>query len=207
MRVAALTVAASLFAVLACQDLSTTPANSHLVPQSEGTYSGDNPPPPPIDSGAVGIADSEASDPTFANFNVTYMFNKVENSGWLKFDKDEFDNTSVDNSAAIRYSAGVYSGRGTIRINSTGGTYVIDLSKVNYTDGAVSFSDCAVETTSFTTDGRVGTCYDAVLTGAGVNFVDEKGTSTAASLTLRAAPKDTDSCSVERGDICTIDSQ
>jgi hypothetical protein len=183
MRVAALTVAASLFAVLACQDLSTTPANSDLVPQSEGTYSGDNPPPPPIDSGAVGI------------------------SGWLKFDKDEFDNTSVDNSAAIRYSAGVYSGRGTIRINSTGGTYVIDLSKVNYTDGAVSFSDCAVETTSFTTDGRVGTCYDAVLTGAGVNFVDEKGTSTAASLTLRAAPKDTDSCSVERGDICTIDSQ
>ena len=186
MRRAALTVAASLFAVLACQDLSTTPANSDLKPSDLGTYSGDNPPPPPIDSGAVGVADSPTSEATEASFNVTYMFNKVENSGWLKFKKDQFDTqVDIDNSAAVKMNGGVFSGKGTIQIIGSDRVLVINLAQVSY--GESSFGECTVGTPTATTDGASRGCYSVQISGA--KLVMNDGTTHDASLYLRAGPK------------------
>ena len=193
---AALAAVAGILFVAACQDTSTAPVMSAPT-QSPllGGISGDNPPPPPIDSGAVGTA--SGSTTTFQlSFNVTYFFNKPENSGWLKFKKDQFDtNVDIDNSAAIRLTNGVFSGRGTIMIIGPDRTLSIDLSKVT-SDGS-SFGECSITPT--TTDGTRTGCYNVAITGA--TFMTKDGATEPATVFLRAAPAKT--CDIT-ADACII---
>ena len=93
MRSVALAALTALLTVSACQDLGTNPTaniDATVGRAVDGGFSGGNPPPPPIDSGSVGLASTQdGSAPTFTvQFSVTYMLNKPENSGWLKFNRD-----------------------------------------------------------------------------------------------------------------------
>ena len=203
-RAALAALAATLF-LAACQDVTTTTASvvRDDYPAMLGGFSGDNPPPPPIDSGAVGTAQDTQNQSNFstAEFNVTYFLNKPENSGWLKFNRDAYDNTDVDNSAAIRMTAGVYSGKGVIRLFAEGGTFIIDLSKANF-DGT-SFQDCGATTPA--ADGA-GSCFTANLGGAGVTFKTKEGSIHQASVQLRPQFRRTDSCIGTSSEACIITS-
>ena len=146
----------------------------------------------------VGTASSSTSTTTF-QIAVTYFFNKPENSGWLKFKKDQFDTSvDIDNSAAIKLTNGVFSGRGTVMIIGPDRTLSIDLSKVSYgKEGESSFGECSITPT--TTDGTRTDCYNVSITGA--NFVLKDGTTEPATVSLRAAPAKT--CDVT-SDTCII---
>jgi len=140
----------------ACQQMITEPAaNSGLSLRMVG----DNPPPPPIDSGSVGLADGSTT--TFT-LSTRYFFNKTANSGWLKFDS-ELGDVSVDKNAQVRYSQGVFSGKGVITV----GDVIIDLSRVSQTS---QFSSCeswgttvgTTDTTPTATAPLVG-CFNLVI--------------------------------------------
>ena len=215
MRRFAPTAVAGLFAVAACQDFSTTPMPVKDFEVSHGFTGGSlNPPPPPIDSGAVGVAgESESSNSTGVVFRVTYFFNRTENSGWLKFNKDEFDNTDVDNSAAIKYSSGAYTGKGIVRIRalSGNGMFIFDLSKLDFSQGTV-FTECAAPTptptatTDGTTDGAPS-CFRVNLSGAGATFVPTGGTARPAYLTLNVGKTDPKAaCAADFREYCFITS-
>jgi hypothetical protein len=204
MRSVALAALTALLTVSACQDLGTNPTASidaNVGNALGGGFSGGNPPPPPIDSGSVGVASTQdQSAPTFTvQFSVTYFMNKPENSGWLKFNRDGDKSTDVDNSAAIKLTNGVWSGKGTIRLLAGGGTFIIDLSKSDFR--GTSFEDCG---DSRLTAGE-GSCFNALISGDGVSYV-KKGetTSHAATLTLRPALKSTDTCVGDFTEGCLI---
>lgn len=206
MRRAAVAAVAGILFVAACQDTSTAPVmQSQTQSPLLGGISGDNPPPPPIDSGAVGATqDSQDSQFTYAlSFNVTYFFNKPENSGWLKFKRSAFDtDVNIDNSAAIRMSGGTFSGRGMISIiGPDKPTLVIDLAKVTYGKvGESTFGECSAVTPTATTDGTARGCYSVLIEGAKVVYQD--GTiHDAAPFYLFAAPSKT--CDT-RTDTCII---
>ena len=193
----------------ACQDMSTTPTaviQDHDIAGAIGGSQPGNPPPPPIDSGAVGVAeDNTSSDPTSVVFRVTYFLNKPENSGWLKFNKDEFDNTDVDNSAAIKMQNGVFSGKGIVRIQGTGGVFIINLAKVDYAGGRTSFNECAATVGTEGLTSETGpSCFSVALAGEGVTYVPKGGTATSATLFLRPGPTTVDSCSNRLADECFI---
>ena len=211
----ALTAVAALFSVVACQDMSTTPT---VAPPELGVARGfgtapSNPPPPPIDSGAVGIAsESNENNETPVIFRVTYFFNKPENSGWLKFNKDEFDNTDIDNSAGIKFSSGVYTGKGviTIKAKSGLGNYVIDLSQVDFAKTRTGFGECTVaESPTLTSDGG-SSCFLIDFGQTGASFVPKAtGVPGAASLVLTVGrTTGTEVCSNDVvSDGCSISSE
>jgi hypothetical protein len=169
MRVAALAVLASLVTMAACEDIGTTPipvATSDQTVRFDG--SSDNPPPPPIDSGAVGIASGESQSTVQFQIGVTYMLNKPENSGWLKFKRDADDTSiDIDNSAAVRMTNGVFSGKGTIRIVGPDRTFSIDLSKATFGEGT-SFAECTAPTTADTKS----SCFNLQLGGGVITTAD-----------------------------------
>jgi hypothetical protein len=192
MRRAAVAAVAGILFVAACQDTSTAPVmQSQTQSPLLGGISGDNPPPPPIDSGAVGAA-QDTQDSNYSQslaFDVTYFFNQPENSGWLKFKKDQFDtNVDIDNSAAVRLSGGTFSGRGTIQIIGPDRVLVINLAQVSYGKvGESSFGECTVGTPT-TTDGATRGCYSLQISGA--KFVMNTGEiHDAAPFALIAGPK------------------
>ena len=88
-----------------------------------------NPPPPDVDTGAVG-----AGGGTTFTLQVRYFFNKVGNAGWIKFDS-ELGDVSVDKNAQIRYSNGVFSGKGIVSVAGQ----TIDLALVSQDS---QFSSC-----------------------------------------------------------------
>jgi hypothetical protein len=144
MRIVALG-AIALVVLAACQDVSAPQAANELI--SYGRF-GDNPPPPPIDTGAV-----ESGGTTYT---VTYMLNKLGTAGWLKF--NGADGAEVSPNAMIRFSQGAFSGEGSI---GTRGGSTIDLSTADY-DGS-SFEKCDKPTTS--TDEKPGTCFQLTING------------------------------------------
>jgi hypothetical protein len=97
------------------------------------------------------------------NFSVSYMLNKPENSGWLKFNRDGDASTDISKSAAIRMSGGVYSGKGTIRVTTADGALNIDLSQVSF-DGT-SFDSCPAAGSD-----EKGSCFALRMSGPGATF-------------------------------------
>jgi hypothetical protein len=211
MRRAALTAVAGLF-IVACQELSTTPTadlQDHQVAGAVGGTAPGNPPPPPIDSGAVGIAENTETGEgsTSVVFRVTYMLNKPENSGWLKFNKDEFSNTDVDNSAAIKMLGGVFSGKGTLRIAGTGGTFFFNLASQDFGGRAAiaAFGECTEKTEATITTTEGPNCFALNLAGT---FVPTGGGSQTARLTLIPGKTQSVVCTGEVfNDECFISSQ
>ena len=204
MRSIALATLTALLTVSACQDLGTNPTaaiDANVGNALGGGFAGGNPPPPPIDSGGVGVASTQdESAPQFSvQFSVTYFLNKPENSGWLKFNRDGDTSTDVDNSAAIKLTNGVLSGKGTIRLLAPGGTFTIDLSKADFR--GTTFEDCGA---TRLTEGE-GSCFNAFASGPGVSYV-KKGETTAhpATLTLRPALKSTEVCVGDFKEGCLI---
>jgi hypothetical protein len=204
MRTVALAALTALLTVSACQDLGTNPSaniDANIGNALGGGFAGGNPPPPPIDSGSVGVASTQdESAPVFTvQFSVTYFLNKPENSGWLKFNRDGDTSTDVDNSAAIKMTNGVWSGKGTIRLLAPGGTFTIDLSKSDFS--RTSFEECADPRL---TEGA-GSCFTAIATGDGVTYVKKGETTThAATLTLRPGFKSTETCAGDFTEGCLI---
>jgi hypothetical protein len=150
----------SVIGLAACQQMTTEPsANQTLSIRSVVS----NPPPPPIDSGSVGL---DGSTNTTFTLNITYFFNKTANTGWIKFDS-ELGDASVDKNAQIRYSSGLFSGKGTVTI----GDVSIDLSRVSQ---ASQFSSCEVwstvvgtgDTTPTTNDTAPVGCFNIVINNA-----------------------------------------
>ncbi|HEX6573695.1 MAG TPA: hypothetical protein VF042_01890 [Gemmatimonadaceae bacterium] len=193
MRSVALATLTALLTVVACQDpISSSPASLDLSVRDAGTFVGSNPPPPPIDSGAVGTASTETETSTI-QFNVTYFFNRPETSGWLKFNRDAYDNTDIDNSAAIKLTNGVLSGKGIIRVFVDDGVYRIDLSKVTFGE-RTGFSECDA----------TGSCFLFDLSGAGVTYIDKAGTPHEARIIIGPDKVRTDSCLSTTSDACII---
>lgn len=204
MKRLALTAVAGLLFVVACQDMSTDPAPAVQGDQVayDGHFAPANPPPPPIDSGAVGVADAAAEEGSTSNviMRVSYMLNKPENNGWLKFNKDEFDNTTIDNSAGIKMSGGVYSGKGVIRILADNGTgfFIFDLAKMDL--ARTSFQECSAPTAPSLTDGgTAGSCFQVILSGN--YYASTTATPKVTSLWLRPGKTTPDTCKSDvRGD-------
>ncbi len=165
---------AAIFAavsLVACKETFTAPSSSA---DPSVRYYGENPPPPDVDTQAVGSNGSG----TFAfTLNVRYFFNKPANSGWLKFDSEQGDAT-VDKNAQIRYSGGVFSGKGTVTSQSG---VVLDLTQVRQTS---RFSSCAPWTTIGTSGAATTSetapigCFNLVIGGVdGDVYLTEKCTS------------------------------
>jgi hypothetical protein len=198
----ALAAVASLF-VVACQDTSTTPMPVGDGPEINTGFVVSNPPPPPIDSGAVGAtSESDGSNFTTLNFSVTYMLNKPENTGWLKFNRSENDDADIDNSAAVKMTNGAFSGKGTILVRADGGAFIINLSQVTFAGS--SFDECTAETAPTATDDGKSSCFNLVLDGV-IFQPSEGGTAVKAGVfTLRPAVKGTDVCAADIADECLI---
>lgn len=143
MRIVALG-AIALVVLAACQETTAPQVRSDVV--HYGVF-GDNPPPPPIDTGAV-----ESGGTTYS---VTYMLNKLETAGWLKF--NQADGAAVSPDAMIRFSRGSFSGVGSI---GTADGRTIDLSTANYAGS--SFDDCNAPAAG---DTRPGTCFQVTING------------------------------------------
>src|SRR5688572_25050844 len=140
--------------VAACSEVATSPetVNPPLSFLS-------NPPPPDVDTMAAGTADGQMH-----TFRVRYFFNTVGNAGWLKFDSEQGD-VSVDKNAQVRYSQGVFSGKGFLTLTDGAGELVVDLSTVSQTS---SFTSCTVAETapSATEDTRPeGGCFSLSFSG------------------------------------------
>lgn len=144
----------------ACQEATTSP---QISGGPELRYSTDNPPPPPIDTGAVAY---EEGTSTYYTLQVTYFFNPVGNAGFLKFDKNQDGSTEIDRNAQVRYSQGTFSGMGFVSIaEPSGSELVIDLSTVTQES---SFSSCSATepAPTATTDTRPeGGCFALTFSG------------------------------------------
>lgn len=154
-----LTALALALVSAACQEATTSP---QIVGVPELRYT-DNPPPPPIDTGAVAYQEGES---TFYTLQVTYFFNPTGNAGYLKFDKNQEGFTEVDQNAQVRYSQDIFSGKGLVTIAESGGSeLVIDLSTVTQ---ASSFSSCSAPAPAptATADTRPeGGCFSLTFSG------------------------------------------
>ena len=129
MKRLSLALIVSAVTLAACKEMVTAPSSSANLSARYFATSPDNPPPPDVDTQAVGT-----SSGTSFTLNVRYFFNKPANSGWIKFDSEVGD-VSVDKNAQIRYSGGVFSGKGIVTV----GSLSIDLSRVSQTS---QFSSC-----------------------------------------------------------------
>jgi hypothetical protein len=145
MRIVALG-AIALVVLAACQETSAPQSRGNVIRYGEF---GDNPPPPPIDTGTV-----ESGGGT--TYNVTYMLNKVETAGWLMFKQS--DGVAVSSNAIIRYSRGSFSGEGTI---GTLDGRTIDLSTADYSGSSFDTCDAPV----ITGDVKPGTCFAVTIDG------------------------------------------
>ncbi|MEO5903984.1 MAG: hypothetical protein ABIQ55_08235, partial [Gemmatimonadaceae bacterium] len=96
--------------LVACKEIVTAPPSSADLSTRYLGVGNSNPPPPDVDTQAVGT-----SGGTTFTLNVRYFFNKTGNSGWLKFESGIGDVT-VDQNAQIKYSNGVFSGKGIITV-------------------------------------------------------------------------------------------
>ncbi len=160
MKAITLTALTLALASAACQEATTSP---QITGAPELQYAFGNPPPPPIDTGAVGATQDAPS--TFYTLQVTYFFNPAGNAGYLKFDKSQDGSTDVDKNAQVRYSQGTFSGKGFVTIAESGGSQlVIDLSTVT---PASSFSSCSAPAApSATADTRQeGGCFSLTFSG------------------------------------------
>lgn len=187
------------FVTAACDNSTTSPvaaAPNSSKPLYGGTF-GENPPPPPIDSGSVGLASGQNGAFTSVNLKVTYFLNKPENSGWLKFNRDDDPATDIDNSAAIKMTAGVFTGRGIIRITGSGGAFRIDLSKVSF--GRTAFETCDPAGT----DGG-GKCFFVDLGGSGATFTNKDGVVSSATFIIGPDRSRGESCVPSSTDACII---
>ena len=161
MKRLSLALIVSAVSLVACKEMVTAPgASSDLSARYLVAANPDNPPPPDVDTQSVG-----SSGGTTFTLNVRYFFNKVGSSGWIKFDSEAGD-VSVDKNAQIRYSQGVFSGKGVVTV----GTLAIDLSRVSQTS---QFSSCESWSAPIGTGDAVTTadtapvgCFNLVIGGA-----------------------------------------
>lgn len=126
MKLLSLVVLTAAAGVIACNEVVTSPETSADLSPRLGVS---NPPPPDVDTSAAVVADGQVQV-----FQVRYFFNKTANAGWLKFDSEPGDVT-VDKNAQIRYSNGVFSGKGIILVNGV----AVDLAGVTQ---ASRFGSC-----------------------------------------------------------------
>jgi hypothetical protein len=154
-----------MIAVLACQDAVTSPNAA----SPEMRLDAGNPPPPPIDTGAVGSTESETAPTMLFTLDVTYFFNPPGDAGWLKFSPDQADGVVVDPSAQIHFNAGTFWGYGTVQITQDIGTLTIDLSTVDCAGSA--FAGCE-SVRSPSEDLSPGSCVSLTLRGASISGPD-----------------------------------
>ncbi|HEX2722259.1 MAG TPA: hypothetical protein VHM24_05030 [Gemmatimonadaceae bacterium] len=157
MRSLSLAVIAVAVGVVACREVVTAPDSA--VDPSLRNYSSapSNPPPPDVDTSVAG----QTGGTTF-ELRVRYFFNPAGNSGWIKFDS-EIGDVTVDKNAQIRYSNGVFSGKGLVTV----GDVVIDLTRVSQTS---QFSSCKSwtnppEPVTPTADTAPVGCFNVVIDG------------------------------------------
>lgn len=170
MKRLSLALVVTAVALAACKETVTAPASSADL---SARYFAGNPPPPDVDTQSVGSSGS-----TSFTLNVRYFFNKVGNSGWLKFDSDVGDVT-VDKNAQVRYSNGIFSGKGVVTV----GSLLIDLSHVSQTS---KFASCEAWSTPVGTTDAAPTadtapvgCFNLVIGGVNGSpdiFLTEKCT-------------------------------
>ena len=148
-------VLAAAFAVAACQDGSTAPQARDLN-TAQDRFS--NPPPPPIELGALATFTASTS---FAQFNtaalipecegfvapsngivlpVKYMYNPAGNSGFLHFEDSPDSYLDADANGMIRMQDGDFTGKGVVTFVFQGCPLVIHLDSVN--DLASQFAAC-----------------------------------------------------------------
>jgi hypothetical protein len=188
------------FVAIACDNTSTSPAvaDYSAVPKTDGVF-GENPPPPPIDSGSVGYAqDSQGNILFTVNFNLTYFLDKPNNAGWLRFNRDDDETTDIANSAAIRMQGGLFSGKGIIKVFRSGDVLTIDLSKVNY-DGT-SFDTCPAPGSL-----EKGTCFGATLNGDGITLTTRDGAKLNPTFII-GPDRSRGECTITTTDTCLISS-
>jgi len=188
------------FVAIVCDNTTTSPAvaGNSIAPLTDGVF-GENPPPPPIDTGSVGSAqDSQNNTLLQVSFSLTYMLNKPDNSGWLKFNRDDDPNTDITNSAAIRMQGGVYSGKGIIKVFQGGNVLTIDLSKVNY-DGT-SFDTCPAPGSL-----EKGSCFGVTLNGDGISLTTKDGRKISPTFII-GPDRSRGECTITTTDTCLISS-
>lgn len=115
--------------LVACKEIATAPSSTADLSTRFYSAASSNPPPPDVDTQAVG-----SSGGTTFTLNVRYFFNKPGNSGWLKFESN-VPGATVDKNAQIRYSGGVFSGKGIVTVSGV----TLDLTRVSQ---ASQFSSC-----------------------------------------------------------------
>jgi hypothetical protein len=114
----------------ACQQMTTEPAASSNLSIK---MVGDNPPPPPIDSGSVGYTGSGTSITFF--LRLTYFINKPGTNGWLTL--IDGDGNTSDPDARVSVHNGIVSGKGTWYVDlGDGDNLKLDLGTI---DGRSSF--------------------------------------------------------------------
>ena len=168
-----------LAGVVACQEAVTAPSNRDLtIRMDEG-----NPPPPPIDSGMVGLAgDGSGSTSTFS-LNTTFFFNKPGNNGWISFSSS--DNVIASPNARLHFSNGGFSAHGIILVTLNGGTLNLDLSTVNPRS---TFGDGSCSPAGGDADVIGGDC--TVLLFNGETFTNADGGTSTMDVSLRFLPPD-----------------
>jgi hypothetical protein len=134
-----------VIAAVACKEVVTSPGANDLRVSSD-KFS--NPPPPPVEAGALTTISVEASfatqsggittqavceGATVSSFvlPVTYMFNPAGNSGFVHFASSGADSVSADANGMVRYQDGEFTGKGRVRIIIDGCELLIDLSSVD----------------------------------------------------------------------------
>lgn len=115
-----------VLAVAACNADSTSPDVTVVSNISNDYELPSSPPPPPNDSGTV-----VSSQYGQRNLATRYFYNIPGNSGWLSFQKDQEAGVTVDKTARISYSKGVFSGTGTVKYLAGGGFVTLNLSGVS----------------------------------------------------------------------------
>ena len=174
MKRSALLALAAVITAVACQEIATAPQCAADLATSDARIS--NPPPPPLDTGAVGgiaiatfaptsntsAARSLPAAPGWEHFTgaqqalqsaafftipVTYLFNPVGNAGYLHFHSDAANDVDADANGMVKLQDGTFSGKGFIIIETFEGTVVIDLSSVSQSS---AFAGCGEEVPSIT---------------------------------------------------------
>ncbi len=197
MRRALLAPMVILAGLAACQEVTTpTAAPSPEVRAYRFDDTGDYPPPPASDTGAL------AQSPEMGSYilNVTYLLNKPETSGFLSFQREQPEGVTVSPFARIRLSQGVLSGKGEIRIESDGNLLVLDLAEI--VEGVSSFNGCDAPQGEVT--GPSGSTSDEVVQPVSCfRVVIENGRFTpAGSTTSREASDVTFGPCPARGGVC-----
>lgn len=124
-----------------CSELATTPQQTVDLAPSYGRV--DNPPPPPADLEAVGTFFPDGGSETASLapnvvgnisgdfvLNVSYLFNKPGNSGWVHFDKQQDENVNIPNGAQVKMSQDVFSGKGIVEVTLGASLLIFDLASV-----------------------------------------------------------------------------